>query len=67
MSKLKPCRYCGGTNTIIDENTYWTGMRAEVLSYSITHWCESQEDDFTKSTIRIRARSEKELERFWNG
>jgi hypothetical protein len=65
--KLRPCPLCGGKNTRIDESTYWTGMRSEVVSATLRHWCEPVCGDvFANRTINIRARNEAQATDIWN-
>jgi len=45
MNELKPCPFCGGTETIIQENgTVWLGTKSsDPISVSVKHWCEKIE------------------------
>lgn len=62
---LLPCPFCGGTETQIRENKYWTGMGSKVMSVEIHHWCE-KESGVRGSHITIRAKTEIEAIERWN-
>jgi hypothetical protein len=44
MADLKPCPFCGGTDTRVRENgRVWIGMKyGEPSSVSILHWCPAE-------------------------
>lgn len=62
---LLPCPFCGGTETQIRPNTYWTGMKSLVMSVEIHHWC-AREEGVRGSHIVIRAKTETEAIERWN-
>ena len=63
---MKPCPFCGAGETRVDEQTYWTGMRSQVLSVNLRHWCQKAEDDFVTPVFTIRARTEAQAIETWN-
>jgi hypothetical protein len=50
MPVLKPCPFCGGKTTEIRESSYWTGMRSELLTVTVIHWCEPGRGSIIKIT-----------------
>ena len=65
-AELKPCPFCGAGQTSIDEQNHWTGMRNELLSVTLRHWCAAADDQFERKSITIRARTEAEAIAAWN-
>lgn len=63
LEELLPCPFCGGTETQIRPNTYWTGMSSMVMSVDILHWCK---EDNLKTILRIKGRTEDEAKMKWN-
>lgn len=62
---LKPCPFCGGTNTLVRPQHYWTGMRNELISVTITHWCNKIETPL-QSLLQIKGRTVEEAVSLWN-
>lgn len=62
----KPCPFCGGTDTEIKENTHWTGMRSQLISVDLRHWCNNEDDSFVSPFIKIRARTKSQAIEEWN-
>lgn len=63
--RLNPCPFCGAGETMIQPNTYWTGMRTEVLSVEVKHWCE-EVTQIRGSAVTMRAKTESEAINKWN-
>lgn len=63
-SQLKPCPFCGGTETISEpDSRNWTGMRWDILSWKVTHWCSVPGlGDF----LIIRGKTQEIAEGRWN-
>lgn len=38
---LLPCPFCGDGESRIDESKMWTGMRYQLLSVTVIHWCNN--------------------------
>ena len=53
---LKPCPFCGGGETRIDEKTYWTGTRSECTHVEVKHWCKQGTIDGAFLTVKGRTR-----------
>ena len=62
---LPACPFCGAGETQIRANTYWTGMRSEVLSVEVRHWCE-ETTGVQGSSITMRAKTEAEAIAKWS-
>jgi len=58
---LKPCPFCGGENTLIHENKMWTGLRTQILSVEVRHWCDDG-DGF----LRIKGWDSEQAIKLWN-
>lgn len=63
---LLPCPFCGGKETQIRPNRYWTGMRSQVISVEIRHWCDEPQKGVGGSAITMRAKTEDEAVAKWN-
>ena len=63
---LKPCPFCNGVHTQIEEQTYWTGMRNNITGYTLRHWCEKSEDSYINGSITFRTRTKEQAEKIWN-
>lgn len=61
---LPPCPFCGAGETIIKPQTYWTGMRSEVISVEVRHWCEDP-TGVRGSHVTMRAKTEAEAVAKW--
>lgn len=66
MSAPLPCPFCGGGETIIKPQYYWTGMRSEIISVEVKHWCEQFTSQITGSCIVMRGKTEDEAVAKWN-
>ena len=62
---LKPCPFCGGTETQVREALFWTGMRNDVVSVTVMHWCERNEGQ-PQSHLEIKGRDRESAVRMWN-
>ena len=63
MTELLPCPFCKAGETIIDEQTYWAGMRSQIISASVRHWCPKNP---LQSYIEIKAKTKEEAVALWN-
>lgn len=63
---LIPCPFCSGGITQVRENTYWTGMRSEITSVEVMHWCEEPQNGVRGSSVTMRAKTEAEAKDKWN-
>lgn len=63
--KLLRCPFCNGTNTQIRTSTFWTGMRNEIISATVMHWCD-REPGQLESVLQIKAKTEEEAAEKWN-
>lgn len=54
--ELSPCPFCGEGETLIDEKTYWTGMRSEITHVEIKHWCNKGTIEGAHLTIKGKTR-----------
>jgi len=64
-TKLKSCPFCGGSDTFIDQHTYWTGMSMQVISVGVKHICARQ-DGQAQGNISLRRKTEDEAIAAWN-
>ena len=64
-TELLPCPFCGGIQTDIRRETYWTGMRSQLLSVTVMHWCVRPSGDL-QSTIQIKRKTEEGAIDAWN-
>ena len=62
---LLPCPFCGAGETIVSPQTYWTGMRSQIISVEIRHWCPEQ-IGVRGSGATMRAKTEDEAVAKWN-
>lgn len=62
--ELKPCPFCGGTNTQTSEMTNWTGMRSVLILASVRHWCDNKPHG---GYIELKAPTHEEARDLWNG
>lgn len=60
--KLLPCPFCGDGETRIDEQSFWTGMRSQVISVSVRHWCPKNP---LQSYIEIKAKTREDAIKMW--
>lgn len=60
---IKPCPFCNSNEIRFDENTIWTGVRSQTLSYNLYHNCT---DHFKSISIAIRAKTKEETIELWN-
>jgi hypothetical protein len=64
--QLQPCPFCGGTNTQVREKHMWTGMRNQLISAEVIHWCEKRGDQRLHSVIEVRDVTRESAVRLWN-
>lgn len=63
---LKDCPFCGGGDTISEpDSKHWTGMRYNILSWHVRHWCGESGSRFA-SVLTIRGKTQTEAEHRWN-
>ena len=65
LVELADCPFCGGGEHRVDEKTYWTGMRSELLNVTVRHWCERIEGQ-PQSLIQITRKTRNEAITAWN-
>ncbi len=65
MEELKPCPFCGDGDTRIDEQTFWTGKRSEIISVKLRHWCETK-IGLDRQYIEFTAKDRRTLYERWN-
>lgn len=65
-AELKPCPFCGSGQTLVEpDSKYWVGMRYEILSYRVRHWCE-ENTGVRGSMINMKAKTKAEAIGKWN-
>lgn len=64
--ELSPCPFCGGCNTVIHNNGYWSGMRTIVTSVEVRHYCDRKPDQYPVNIIKMCGRDEQEAILKWN-
>jgi hypothetical protein len=64
-TSLLPCPFCSAGETMVKPNTHWTGMRSEIISVEVRHWCE-ETTGVRGSHITMRAKTEDEAVAKWN-
>jgi hypothetical protein len=62
---LLPCPFCGAGQTLIEPRSYWTGMRSEIISVEVRHWCY-ETAGVGGSGVTMRAKTEVEAIEKWN-
>lgn len=62
---LLACPFCGAGTTHVTPRNFWTGMRNEVISVEVKHWCE-QTTGLSGSSVTMRAKTEAEAVAKWN-
>ena len=62
---LEPCPFCGAGETRVDESTHWTGMRSQVISARVRHWC-AREEGQPSSVLEIAGKTREDAVRKWN-
>ena len=60
---LLSCPFCGAGESRIDEKRYWTGMRSQIVSVELRHWCEGAK---FRSYLCIRGQTRDEVIEKWN-
>lgn len=60
---LLPCPFCKSGETRIDEQSFWTGMRSQVVSVSVRHWCPKNP---LQSYVEVKATTREEAVKTWN-
>lgn len=63
---LEPCPFCGGTETQVQETNMWTGMRNQLVSVRVIHWCDKREGQRLSSQIEMRDTTREGAVRLWN-
>ncbi len=62
---LLPCPFCGGGETEVQEETYWTGMRSAISSVSVRHWCPRAEGQL-QNLFDVKAKTREGAIAKWN-
>lgn len=62
---LLPCPFCGAGQTLVEPRGYWTGMRSEIISVQVRHWCD-ETTGVGGSGVTMRAKTEAEAIEKWN-
>lgn len=62
---LIPCPFCGSGETVIEDRVYWTGMRNEITSVGLKHWCEKFGQPYS-TFIEFRRKTRAEVVAAWN-
>ncbi len=62
---LLPCPFCGGAETLIKQNKYWTGMQSVIISVDVYHWCP-RETGIRGSCVTMRGKTQAEAVERWN-
>ena len=62
---LEPCPFCGAGETNIRETTHWTGLRSQVISARVIHWCV-REEGRPSSGLDIAGKTREDAVRKWN-
>ena len=62
---LTPCPFCGAGVTRIDEHRHWTGMRYQVLSVEVRHWC-APSGALPRAYISCTGKTTEEAVEKWN-
>jgi len=64
-SRLLPCPFCGSGETQIQPTLYWTGMRNNVISVTIRHWCKPL-GELDGTLLQVKGKTEEEAIASWN-
>lgn len=66
--RLKPCPFCGGTETAVVGSQYWTGRRNEQISVTIRHWCSvpAEVPGPARGLMEVTRATEEEAIEAWN-
>jgi hypothetical protein len=62
---LEPCPFCGAGETRVNESTHWTGLRLQVISARVRHWCVREEGQ-PSSVMEIAGKTREDAVRKWN-
>lgn len=62
---LLPCPFCGAGETQIQPTLYWTGMRNNILSVTIRHWCQPL-GAVHGTLLQVKGKTEEEAIASWN-
>jgi hypothetical protein len=65
MDELKPCPFCGAGDTQIKESKMWTGMRNQIISATVMHWC-SKDEGQPQSVMQIAGKDRESAIAKWN-
>ncbi len=61
---LLPCPFCAAGETVSGpDSKYWTGMRYEILSWVVRHWCAHATHG---AVLMIKGKTQEEAEARWN-
>lgn len=68
---LKPCPFCGGGETVIDENRLnrapsMNGRQSPIISVEIRHWCPAEPGQPNRNTILRIGRDHASAAAAWN-
>ena len=63
-TSLRNCPFCNGRQFRLDESNMWTGMRNQLISITLRHWCEFKP---LTSSVNMVGQSKEEVFKQWNG
>lgn len=64
ISTLLPCPFCGAGETVSEpKSKYWTGMKYEILSWRVRHWCDWAA---FPSLLEVSGKTQEQAEGRWN-
>lgn len=62
---LSPCPFCGAGEIQVQESKHWTGMRSQIISVTVRHWC-ARPDGQPRSMIQMVGRDHESAIATWN-
>lgn len=65
--QLSPCPFCGAGETVLEpDSKHWTGMRWNILSYRVRHWCSMPTATTFSVRVDTKGKTEQEAADLWN-